>query len=94
MPEGILNHTWLTKQLDLIRAGINFPLNSIKGILLTNVTKEKIEVNENKEKVLDFIKEKKKVYLSEISRKFNFDVVETKLILNELENEGKIKINE
>lgn len=53
-----------------------------------------MEIEESKEKVLIFIGEKKKVYLSEISEKFGLDLVETKQIINELEKEGKIRVNE
>jgi len=88
-----LNHNWLRTQTQLIKLGLEFPLDAINGILVTNVDREKSIVKRYKEKVLSFIEEKKKVYLSEISDKFNLDIVETKLILNELEKEGKIKVN-
>lgn len=92
--EAFMNHRWLKNQIDIVKLGLEFPRDSISGILLTNTDKEKIKVSENKERVLDFIQTKKKVYFSEISKKFNLDIVETKLILNELEKEDKIKLNE
>ncbi|TRZ54624.1 hypothetical protein D4Q76_02055 [archaeon] len=68
--------------------------DSINGILLTNVSKERMIVKQNKDKVLSFIAEKKRAYLSEICEKFSLNIVETKMILNELEKERKIIINE
>lgn len=94
MQEQILNHRWLLKQAEIIRPISEFPLSAINGILLTRVDKDKITVSKNKDKVLNFISERKRAYLSEITEKFNLDIVETKLILNELQKEGKIKINE
>ncbi len=90
----ILNHTWLRGQAQLVRTGSTFMFDSINGLLLTNVSREKMVVRQNKEKVLSFIAEKKRAYLSEICEKFNLNIVEVKMILNELEKERKIIINE
>ncbi len=93
MQKQVMNHKWLIPQSKIILDGVNFPINSINGILLSNVDREKVLVSKNKDKILSFIRSKKKVYFSEIGEKFNLDLVTVKLILNKLEEEGKINLN-
>jgi predicted transcriptional regulator len=94
MNETVLNHVWLAKQFELIKQGLDFPIIAVNEILLTNTEKEKSMVERNKGKVLTFISKNKKAYLSDISETFGLDSFEVKLILNQLEKEGKIKLNE
>jgi len=78
----------------MFESGLKFPINSINGILVTNTDKEKMKIDQHKNDVLSFIETRKKVYLSELCEKFNLDIVESKLILNKLQKEGKIQLNE
>ena len=62
MQKQVMNHKWLIPQSKIILDGVNFPINSINGILLSNVDREKVLVSKNKDKILSFIRSKKKVY--------------------------------
>jgi len=94
MTSEVLNHVWLIPQSKIVDIGLNFPTIAINEILLTNRDREDVKVKEIKEKVLTFIKERKRVSLSEISEKFRLDIVEAKQVINELEKDGKIRVNE
>lgn len=80
-------------QFNLFSEGVCFPKTIINNILLTEVDKEKMAVEKNKVGVFDFIGKNKGAYLSEIANKFDLSIVETKLVLKELAEEGKIVLN-
>ena len=76
----------------MVKEGIGAPVDIINGFFLSNTDKERILIETNKNKVLEFIKKQDNVYLSDIRKYFKLDIAETKQILNQLEKEGKIKI--
>lgn len=89
-----MNHVWLMGQLQVVEEGLNFPLSAVRGILLSNVDREKAIVKAFENKVLDFIEERHgKIYLSEICNKFRLSPTHANFILNKLEKGGKIKVD-
>jgi hypothetical protein len=87
----VFNHVWLTPQLSILSKGFNFPEIATSNILLTEVDKEKLMIRHYKNKVLEFIHGKKRVYIDEIAHEFKLNIIQVKLIVNQLEEEHKIK---
>jgi ribosomal protein S25 len=93
MKSNFFKNNFYSRQYDCFREGMNFYQKANTGILITNVDRERELIKKNKDNVLDLIKKQKTVYLTEIMDTFDLNVVVAKRILNELEQEGKIKIN-
>lgn len=72
--------------------GIAFVPNTASAILMTQKARDRVKIKSVKEDFLDYLKEHKEAYTSEIMEKFDLDMREVDLLLKKLKAEGKIRI--
>ena len=69
-----------------------FPSQAFINLIVSDVDKNKIKVNEIKSEVLEFMREKKKATIFEIAEKFDLTIDVAMLVLKDLESDRKISI--
>lgn len=77
----------------LSKIALDLPITSFIDLIVSDYDRKRIRVSEQKENVLEYIGEKKRVTIFEITDKFKITLDEVALILKELESERKIKLN-
>lgn len=93
MTQQISKREYFESQKKAISNGLRFASISSASILISGRKKQTMFIESKKEEVLNFIREKRTVSLTNIMKRFNLDVIQTKSILKQLEKNGKISLD-
>lgn len=76
----------------MFNIAFKFPIDSFINLFVSDFDRKKIKILDLKEDVLDYIRIKKRVNISEVMDKFNLSLDEAGLILKELSEEKQINL--